>query len=101
MSGWQAALEAYEMARTDLAECGSTDVEADFYTDAQFTALDTLMTTPAPDAGALARKLEIFFAEECGAFGEDWRLPMQRSLLGDARRLLTSHPGTTEGGGNG
>jgi hypothetical protein len=84
---WTTACAMLDMASTDLDKSDDSDEEIDFYTNVKFHALDKLMMTPAPDAAAFARKLAIFFSEECGHFFPEYSKPMDAALLVDAERL--------------
>jgi hypothetical protein len=77
------------MAKADVDALGAdyANVEADFYVDVQFKALDALMLAPAPDLQALLTKLELFAAEDCFDFSPQFRAPMFAAIIADARRL--------------
>lgn len=88
-SSFSRARDALEMARTDVNALGTcyANVEADFYVDIQFKALDALMLAPAPDLPALLYKLELFAAEECFDYSPEFRAPIFAALIADLRRL--------------
>jgi hypothetical protein len=83
------ARDALAMARADVDALGASyaNVEADFYVDIQFKALDALMLAPAPDLPALIYKLELFAAEECFDYSRQFRDPIFAALIADVRRL--------------
>ena len=55
--------------------------------DARTEALDALLLMPAPDIGALSKKLEIFFREDCCHLMAVHSEPLIAAVLADARRL--------------
>ena len=88
-SAFAEARDAFAMAKTDVDALGNcyANVEADFYVDIQFKALDALMLAPAPDLPALLYKLELFAAEECFDYSPHFRDPIFAALIADMRRL--------------
>ena len=59
---WQSGLTAFEAATAALKDCQGDD-QVDAGADAQLAVMVPLLLTPAPDAAALSRKLEIIRAE--------------------------------------
>lgn len=86
---WDALVAAYEIATADCEGLGESysDLECDFYADAQFAALVSVLIAPAPDIAALARKLRIFAAEDAGELRERQRL--YAALIADAESLAS------------
>jgi hypothetical protein len=88
------ARDAFAMAKADVDALGASyaNLEADFYVDIQFKALDALMLAPAPDLPALLYKLELFAAEECFDYSPHFRDPLFAALISDVRRLSGGLP---------
>jgi hypothetical protein len=63
-SEWLHVCDTWDMARKDMDEAGDTDDEINLYGLAYCEAYCALIRTPAPNAAALARKLEVFRDEE-------------------------------------
>jgi hypothetical protein len=88
-TAFPAARDAFAMAKADVDALGTcyANLEADFYVEVQFKALDALMLAPAPDLPALLYKLELFAAEECFDYSPHIRDPLFAALISDVRRL--------------
>lgn len=82
---WQRACATLAMARTDALEEVESDAEIVLLGGAQSDAAWTLLTAPAPDAEALALKLEVFRDEE--AYRLNGVSELISVMIADARRL--------------
>ena len=86
---WQALCDALADNVAKLASKGLKEGEVDNLADEQTKAIQALMLYPAPDAAALAYKLEQFAAHDCGEYNDHIRNPMLATLIADARRFAS------------
>ena len=85
---WHDLFEIYQRALADINVPGDMhDIELNFLSDALCTAEKAIFVAPAPDGEVLARKLEIYFAEEMWEKMPEWQADVKVALIADARRL--------------
>ena len=86
---WTRALARFDAAEAALAEAaGAPDEVYDPIGARHEVALQHLLRTPAPDAAALARKLELALDERAGEFFGDEAA--MKAIKRDARRIAAS-----------
>jgi hypothetical protein len=86
-SHWEQLRATLEMARADALEDVENDLEFDLLAHAHIDAEWQVLRSPAPDAEALAFKMEVFRDEEAYRLNDDAVHEVINGLIADVRRL--------------